>query len=90
MLPCFNTLIVCLLHELLNVQVSLHPFSVLKRSCSYACFTDALYENKQTIMSKEREIARLQAQVEPRTAEKDTVTAKYEAIVKESEGENIA
>ena len=52
----------------------------------YGCFTEALYEKKQTIMCRNREIAKLRAQVEARTAEKDMVTTKYEAIVKESEG----
>ena len=41
-------------------------------------------------MSKDKEIAKLQAQVEARSAEKGTLTAKYQAIVKESEGQNIA
>ena len=49
-------------------------------------FTEALYEKEQTIVSKGKEISKLQAQVEARTAEKDTLTTKYKAIVKESEG----
>ena len=43
-------------------------------------------------MTYEKEKAKLQAQVEEleaTSAEKDTLIAKYEAIVKESEGENI-
>ena len=54
-----------------------------------ACSVDALYEKKQTVMTYENETAKLQAQVEEleaSSAEKDTLTAKYEAIVKESEG----
>ena len=78
-----------MLHELLNVQVSLHKLSVLKWGSSFACLTDALYEKKQTIMSIDKKIAKLQAQVEARSAEKDRVAAKCEAIVKESAGWNI-
>ena len=37
-------------------------------------------------MSKDREMAKLQAQVEARSAEKEILTTKCEAIVKESEG----
>ena len=40
-------------------------------------------------MIKDRKISTLQAQVEATSAEKYTLIAKYEAIVKESEGENI-
>ena len=38
-------------------------------------------------MTKDSKIAQLQAQVEASSAEKDTLPAKYEAIVKENEGE---
>ena len=53
---------------------------------STACFTDALYEKKLTIMTNENDIAKLQAQVEASYAEKDSLIAKYEAMVKESKG----
>ena len=41
-------------------------------------------------MSKDKKIAKLQAQVEARSAEEDTLTVKSEAITKESEGQSIA
>ena len=53
-------------------------------------FTEALYEKKQTIMTYENEISKLQAQVdylEATFAEKDNLIAKYEATLKESEGD---
>ena len=50
-------------------------------------FTDALYEKKQAIMTKDSKIAQLQAQVEAGSAEKDVFTAKYEDIAKENESE---
>ena len=56
---------------------------------SPACSTDALDEKRKAIMTKDNKIAQLQAQVQTISAEKDTFTAKYEAIVKENEGENI-
>ena len=51
--------------------------------------TEALYEKKQSIVTYDAEVAKLQAQVEKlksASAEKD---AEYEAIVKKSEGEVI-
>ena len=54
------------------------------------CFTEALYEKKQSMMTYENETSKLQAQVEDleaTSAEKDTLIAKYEATLKESEGE---
>ena len=47
---------------------------------------------KQTIMTYEKESAELQTQLDDlkaTSAEKDTLIARYEAIVKESEGELI-
>ena len=38
-------------------------------------------------MTKDSKIAQLQAQVEASSAEKDALSAKYEAIVKKNEGE---
>ena len=55
-------------------------------------FIEARYEKKQAIMTYENETAKLQAQVkelEASSAEKDTLIAKYAAIVKESKGEII-
>ena len=87
MLPCFNILIVCLLHELLNVHAGIFAYIFSFEMKLFLCmFTEALYDKEQTIISKDSEISKLQAQVEARTAEKDTFTTKYEAIVKESEG----
>ena len=68
-----------------------------------ACILDALYEKKQAIMMCEHTIARLLTQVknlkamsadkdalnEAISAEKETLNAKYEAMVKESEGQII-
>ena len=70
----------------------LHVF-FLANLCAFSnrCFTEACYVKKQ-ITAYEKETAILQAQVETleaNSAEKDTLIAKYEAIVKESEGENI-
>ena len=51
--------------------------------------TGALYEKKQTVMTFESESVEYQAQVkelEAKSAEKDTLVVKYEAIVKESKG----
>ena len=59
---------------------------------STTCGSEALYEKKQSIISYENENAKLQAQVEQleaTSAKKDTLIAKYEAIVEESEGEDI-
>ena len=56
------------------------------------CGSEAVYEKKQSIMTHENENAKLQAQVEElktTSAKKDTLIAKYEAIVKEGEGEDI-
>ena len=47
---------------------------------------DDLFEKKQTIMSNEDEISKLQAQVEASSSEKDTLIAKFEAMAKKSEG----
>ena len=58
---------------------------------SSSCIIETLYEQKQTILSNDRKISTLQAKVEELEAtssEKDTLFAKYEVIVKESEGEN--
>ena len=55
-----------------------------------ACILDALYEKKQAITMCENENAKLQAQVKSLqaiSAEKDTLNAKCEAMVKESEGQ---
>ena len=68
-----------------------------------ACILDALYEKKQAIMMCEHENEKLQAQVknlettsaekdvlnEAISAEKETLNAKYEAMVKEIEGQII-
>ena len=54
------------------------------------CFTEALYEKKQSMMTYENETAKPQAQVddlEGTSAEKDALIAKYESTLKESEGE---
>ena len=54
-----------------------------------ACFTESLYEKMQTIRTNEGKISDLQAKVEEllaTSAEKDTLIANYEAIVKENEG----
>ena len=48
--------------------------------------TDSLFEKKQTIISNENDISKLQAQVEASSAEKLTLISKYEAMAKESEG----
>ena len=56
------------------------------------CGSEALYEKKQSIMTYEIENTKLQAQVEEleaTSANKDTLIAKYESIVKESEGEDV-
>ena len=58
----------------------------------YTYILEALYEKKQAISTCELENSRLQAQVnylEAISAEKDTLNAKYEAMVKESEGQMI-
>ena len=55
----------------------------------YQCFTEALYEKKQSIVTYDAKLVKLQAQVEKMEsvfAEKD---AEYEAIVKKNEGEVI-
>ena len=57
-----------------------------------ACILDALYEKKQAIMTNEERIAKLQAQVgnlQANSAQKDTLNAKYEAMVNESKGKII-
>ena len=54
-------------------------------------FTEALYQMKQTIKTDRSKISELQAQVEELEAtstEKDTLLAIYEAIVKDSQGDN--
>ena len=56
------------------------------------CGSEALSEKKQNIITYENESAKLQAHVEElkaTSAKKDTLMAKYEAIVEESEGEDI-
>ena len=66
---------------------------MLKQCISSLCITEALYEKKQTIMTKDSKISTLQEQVEEleaTSAEKDTLIAKYKGIVKESEGEVIS
>ena len=53
-------------------------------------FTETLYEKKQSMMTYEKETSKVQSQVddlEATPAEKDTLIAKYEATLKESEGE---
>ena len=55
-------------------------------------FIETHYEKKQAIMTYENQTAKLQAQVEEleaSSADKDTLIAKYAAIVKESKGEII-
>ena len=57
---------------------------------SSSCFVEALGEKEQTIMKNDSKITTLQAQVEELEAtyaEKHTIIAKYEATLKESEGE---
>ena len=49
--------------------------------------TDALFEKKQTIMTNENDISKLQVQVEATSAEKDTLIFTYEAMDKKSEGQ---
>ena len=49
--------------------------------------TDALFEKKQTIMTNEHEISKLQAQLEASSAEKDTLISTYEVMAKKSEGQ---
>ena len=49
--------------------------------------TDALFEKKQTIMTKEYDIAQLQAEVEARSAEENSLTAKYEPMAIKNEGQ---
>ena len=60
------------------------------RQCIFTNFlTEALYEKKQSIVTYDVEVAKLQVQVkylESASAEKD---AEYEALVKKSEGEVI-
>ena len=63
-----------------------------KNTFSTAWCSEALYEKKQSIMTYEKETAKHQAQVEEleaTSADKDNLIAKYEAIIKKSEGENI-
>ena len=53
--------------------------------------TDALYEKKQTLMTYDSELAQHQTKVEELEAmstEKDTLVAKYKAMVKESKGQS--
>ena len=69
------------------VNVRLQKQCVFTASLSHA---DALFEKKQTIMIYESETAQFQAQVEEleaKSAEKDTLVAKYKAVVKESKGQ---
>ena len=54
--------------------------------------TEALYENKQSIVPYDAEFVKLETQVEKlesASAEKDACIAEYEAIVKKSEGEFV-
>ena len=51
------------------------------------CITDALFEKKQSIMTYENDISKLQAKVEASYAEKDALSAKYEDVVKKNEGQ---
>ena len=68
-----------LIYLFLNDKFSLHVLGTV-------------YEKTQSITTNEGKIAKLQAQVEKFeaiSAEKSALTAKYEAIVKENEGQNI-
>ena len=54
--------------------------------------TEALYEKKQSIVTYNTEVDKLQARVEKMesaSTEKDACIAEYEAIIKKSEGEVI-
>ena len=62
------------------------------RQCIFQCFTEALYEKKQSIMTYNTEFAKLQAQVETlelSSVEREACIAKYEALVMGIEGEVI-
>ena len=52
--------------------------------------TDALFENKRTIMTNEKDISKLQSQVQASSVKEHTATAKYEALVKDSQGQTNA
>ena len=60
--------------------------------CLFCIFiADTLFEKKQTIMTYESQSAEHQAQLkelESKCAEKDTLVAKYEAVVKETKGQS--
>ena len=61
----------------------------LKSILVYFLLIEAPFENKQPIMVDDNETAKLQAKVEgleATSAEKDTLIAECEALVKESEG----
>ena len=88
----------CVLHVGVCTWVCMYAcaYMVLSNLHVYAlpdeCFTEVLYEKKQTIMTYENETAKLQAQVDDlkaTSADKDTLIAKYEAIFKESDGKNV-
>ena len=64
----------------------------LQKQCIVNCMfiTDALYEKKQTLVTYESESAQYQAlvdELEAKAAEKDTLAAKYDAMVKERKGQ---
>ena len=58
----------------------------LQEQCIFHCITDALYEKKQTIMKNEEDVSKLQSQVQESSVKEDTLTAKFEALVKDSQG----
>ena len=62
---------------------------LFKLGSFYACFTDSLYDKKQTIRTNKVKMSHLQSKVEEleaSSAEKDTLIAKLKAIAKENEG----
>ena len=61
----------------------------LRQYMSTNVFTDALYENKPSIVTEDAEFAKLQAQVEKVESASAAKDAEYEAIIKKSEGEVI-
>ena len=65
----------------------------LHEQCIFHCFffiTEALFEKKQTIMTNEEDISKLQSQVQAGSVKAHTLTAKYEALVKDSLGQTNA
>ena len=70
-------------------MVFMYILLLFKLGSFSACFTYVLYERNQTIMTYECKTSNILEQVEElkaTSAEKDTLIAKFEAIVKKNEG----